>query len=330
MPRVLLLGRGPTALSALESLVQRFQVLSVVRDVPTGDQAADAVAIRAAELAVPLVTDTSLETVERLLRELQPDCTVVSSFDRILGPALLGYCPFINVHYAPLPQYRGRANVNWALINGESHAAISIHVLAPELDAGNILFQKRVPIGRDTTTSALYATLNELQRAALADTVALHLGGYAGEPQDEASATFGCTRLPRDGQIDWSQSTDRIFALIRALDGPYPPAYTYLDTVRLSIIRAVPVLNPPRYVGRIPGRVAAASRRDGHVDVLTGDGLLRIQEVSVGDDPRTVAASTVITSSRQTLGLSTEDLLARITSLEAQVERLISGSSSAS
>jgi methionyl-tRNA formyltransferase len=324
MTRVLLLGRGPTALSALESLVQRFHVLSVVRDVPAGAQAADAVAARAGELAVPLVTDTSLETVETLLRELRPDCTVVSSYDRILGPQLLGYCPFVNVHYAPLPQYRGRANVNWALINCESHAAISIHVLAPALDAGNILFQKHVPIGPDTTTSALYAKLNEVQRVVLADTVALHLGGYAGEPQDEAAATFGCTRLPRDGQIDWSQSTDRIYALIRALDGPYPPAYTYLDTVRLSIIRAAPVPNPPRYVGRIPGRVVGASQRDGHADVLTGDGLLRIQDVSVGDDPRVVTASTVITSSRQTLGLSTEDLLARITLLEARVEGLIS------
>jgi methionyl-tRNA formyltransferase len=325
MTRVLLLGRGPTALSALESLVQRFHVLSVVRDVPDGAQAADAVAVRAAELAVPLVTDTSLATVERLLRELHPDCTVVSSYDRILGPDLLGYCPFINVHYAPLPQYRGRATVNWALINGESHAAISIHVLVPALDAGNILFQKRVPIGPDTTTSDLYVTLNDLQRAALADTVALHLGGYAGEPQDETAATFACTRLPRDGQIDWSQSTDEIFALIRALDGPYPSAHTYLDTVRLSIVRAEPVRNPPRYVGRIPGRVAAASRRDGHADVLTGDGLLRIQDVSVGDDPRVVTASTVITSLRQTLGLSTEDLLRRITALEAQIERLTSG-----
>jgi methionyl-tRNA formyltransferase len=326
MTRVLLLGRGPTALSALESLVENFDVLSVVRDVPAGPQAADAVAVRAAERAVPLVRDTSPETVDRLVRELQPDCTVVSSYDRILGPNTLAYCPFINVHYAPLPQYRGRANVNWALINGESHAAISIHVLAPALDAGNILFQQRVPIGPDTTASALYATLNGVQRRVLADTVALHLGGYAGEPQDEAAATFGCTRLPRDGQIDWSQPTDRIFALIRALDGPYPPAYTYLDTVRLSIIRAVPVRNPPRYVGRIPGRVAVASRRDGHADVLTGDGILRIQDVSVGDDPRVVAASSVITSSRQTLGLTTEDLLARISLLEAQLERLSSDS----
>ena len=137
-----------------------------------------------------------------------PDCVVVSSYDRVLPGRVLARSPFMDVHYAPLPQYRGRANVNWAIINGERETAITVHVLAEGLDAGNILYQQRVPIGPDDTVGELYAKLNEVQRQVLAETVAAHLAGYQGEPQDEEAATYGCTRVPDDGEIDWAAPTE--------------------------------------------------------------------------------------------------------------------------
>ena len=152
----------------------------------------------------------------------RPDCTVVSSYNRILPSWVMGRCRFVNVHYAPLPEYRGRANVNWAIINGEAETAITIHVIAPGLDSGNILYQKRVPIGPHNTVEDLYASLNRLQHEALAETVARYISGYEGESQDETAATYGCTRIPDDGEINWSDRTTQIYALIRALAPPYP------------------------------------------------------------------------------------------------------------
>jgi methionyl-tRNA formyltransferase len=317
--KVLLLGMGPTARTALESLALRFQVLGVIRQAhpPAGE---DEVVERARALEVPVFPDVSIEGVERVTTATRPDCVVVSSYNRILHARILDRCRFVNVHYAPLPEYRGRANVNWAIINGEAETAITIHVIAPTLDSGNVLFQQRVPIGPDDTVADLYEVLNEIQREILGETVARYIAGYAGEPQDEAVATYGCGRVPGDGEIDWSHTTKQIYALVRALSPPYEPAHTYLDGRRIAIIRASPLEGAPRYAGRIPGRVIGRSRRDGHVDVLTGDGVLRIHEITAGD--AIGPASAFIESTRQTLGLRTADLLARIKVLETQFSRL--------
>lgn len=316
MDTVLLLGMGPTALSALESLAAKFQVAGLVRSCPAED---DEVIKRARALGVPVFSDLSIEGVEQAVIKSSADCIVVSSYDRILPGRILGPCRFMNVHYAPLPEYRGRANVNWAIINGESETAITIHVMAPGLDAGNILYQQKVPIGPDDTVGDLYAKLNEVQREVLGETVARYISGYAGEPQDEAAATYGCTRVPGDGEIDWTSSTRQIHALIRALAPPYPGAHTYLDTRRITVLRAAPLANAPRYVGRVPGRVVGRSRQAGHVDVLTGDGVLRIHEMAT-DDSAAGPASDFIGSTKQTLGLRAADLFARIESLESRLK----------
>jgi methionyl-tRNA formyltransferase len=310
---VLLLGLGPTALSALESLSERFSVVGLVRSPsPSGE---DEVVERARTLGVPVLNDTGVDVVERAVLDSRPDCVVVSSYDRILPARVLeASARFVNVHYAPLPAYRGRANVNWAILNGEPETAITVHVLAPGLDAGNILYQQKVLIGPDDTVGELYAKLNDVQRRVLADTVARHLSGYRGEPQDESAATYGCTRVPEDGEIHWEASTARIYALVRALAAPYPGAHTYLEGCPIRVLRARPLENPPRYVGRVPGRVVGRSARTGHVDVLTGDGVLRIERVRDGASEK--PASDVVRSTRQTLGLRTADLLARIGSLE--------------
>jgi methionyl-tRNA formyltransferase len=319
MESVLLLGLGPTALSALESLTARFRVTGLIRDARQCPDGEDEVLVRARALGVPVFADVTMDGVERAVAESAPDCVVVSSYDRILPSRVLSRCRFVNVHYARLPEYRGRANVNWAIINGEPETAITIHVIAPGLDAGNILYQQKVPIGPDDTVGDLYDKLNDVQRQALAETVERYLRGYEGEAQDETAATYGCTRVPDDGEIEWAAPTEQIYALVRALAPPYPGAHTYLDTRRIAVLKAFPLGSAPRYVGRIPGRVVGRSLRDGHVDVLTGDGVLRVHEVAA--DGSAAPASAVIGSTRQTLGLRTADLLTRIESLQSQLDR---------
>jgi methionyl-tRNA formyltransferase len=319
MKKVLLLGMGPTAFCALESLTGQFQVVGIVRQVGTGAEADDIVVDRARELSVPVLSDTSPDGVQRAINESQPHCTVVSSYNRILNPHMLNGSKFVNVHYSALPKYRGRANVNWAILNGESETAITIHAIAPGLDDGNILFQQKMTIGPDDTVTDIYHRLNEIQLKVLGNTVARYLDGFSGAPQNEAESTYGCSRVQADGEIDWSESTNNVYALIRALSPPYPGAYSYLEARRITIVRASPLWDGRRYVGRIPGRVVGRSRVDGYVDVLTGDGVLRVYEITVGEDGETVSASAVITSTRQTLGLRNYDLLMRIEELERRL-----------
>lgn len=317
MSRILMIGVGPTADTALRSLAARFDVVGLVRRA----DAHDPVVQQALEKGIAVFGDTSMGAIERLVTTLHPDCVVVSSYDRILPAALMRQCPFVNVHYAPLPEYRGRATVNWALINGESEVAISIHELVPQLDGGQILFQERVPIGARDTVATLYDKLNDIQCAALGNAVAGFLAGNAGRAQDQTRATYGCTRLPGDGEIDWSAPTDRIDRLIRALAAPFPGAFTYLNGQRLAVLRAAVPPNTPRYVGRIPGRVIGRSASEGWVDVLTGDGVLRLVDVQ-GESGGAVAPATLVTSVKTTLGLRTVDLMQRIKALEQHVAEL--------
>lgn len=320
MDRVLLLGMGPTTLSALESLTAKFQLVGLIRDTHLSSEETDPVVELAETRHIPVFPDVSIEGVEQKVIQTSPDCVVVSSYDRILPARVLCRCRFVNVHYAPLPEYRGRANVNWAIINDEAETAITVHVIAPGLDAGNILYQQRVAIGADDTVADLYVKLNRVQRDVLGETVGNYISGYEGIPQDESAATYGCTRVPGDGEINWAATTRQIYALVRALAPPYPGAHTYLEGHRISILRASPLSDAPRYVGRVPGRVVSRSRQNGHVDVLTGDGVLRIYEVRTSDSGA-ASASAVIGSMRQTLGLRTVDLLARIEVLESRLNR---------
>jgi methionyl-tRNA formyltransferase len=315
--RVLLVGQGPTACSALEALLERFEVAGLVRSAAPSDP----VLLLAGTTGVPVHPAGPPRLLGALVDAVKPDCVVVSSYDRILGPELLAKSRFVNVHYAPLPRYRGRASVNWALINGEPSTAVTVHTMEPGVDAGGVLFQQPVTIRAGDTVTGLYERLNAVQRRHLAEAVARHLDGDPGRAQDDAEASYGCTRLPEDGEIDWSAPVSAIDRLVRALGPPYPGAFTWLDGRRLLVHLAGPVQDAPRFEGRVPGRVVAVSTDRGHVDVLTGDGVLRLHQVEA-DGTGQVAAATLVRSVKTTLGLRTADLLRRIGELEARLAAL--------
>ncbi|KYC37752.1 hypothetical protein WA1_04330 [Scytonema hofmannii PCC 7110] len=321
MANVLLIGMGITTLSALESLASKCHVQAVVRNVNPDSNTDDPVVNFAHKAGIPIFSETSKEQIKSLVLKFQPDCVVVSSYNYILPPGLIELSTFVNVHYSPLPHYRGRANVNWAIVNDESCAAIAIHKLSAELDGGNILFQKLIPIRYEDTVADLYRQLNEIQRQHLGETVIKLLHGYQGTVQNNAEATYGCTRLPEDGEINWSASTRSIDCLIRALVFPFPGAYTHLLGRKLLIWQAKIVNDPPSYIGRIPGRIIDRSKTEGYVDVLTGDGVLRIYEVQFEGEEKTAAAN-IIKSVKSTLGLKASDLLERIQTLEQEIIRL--------
>jgi methionyl-tRNA formyltransferase len=298
---VVLIGLGPTAASALEALRERFNVQALVR---YGD---DGVVATARAAGIHVEADTSIRAIGSLLDRFAPDAVVVSSYDRILPRLLTETFPFVNVHYAPLPRYRGRATVNWAILNGEAETAITVHCLEAGLDAGGILDQQMVAIGPRDTVADLYDRLNAMQRVRLAGAVERRLSGDRGTAQDESQASYSCTRVPTDGLIDWTRPTIEIDRLIRSLGAPFPAAYSFLELQQLEIHRARPKSAPASFVGRVPGRVVAIDSASGEADVLTGDGVLTLELVGLaGAEPE--PAARVIRSHRATLGLSALDI----------------------
>jgi methionyl-tRNA formyltransferase len=221
------------------------------------------------------------------------------------------------VHDSLLPEYRGFAPLNWAIINDERETGATLFRVSEKMDGGDILLQQRIPIGPAETAPQLYekvcaATVELVQRGY----ELLCRGEAVPKPQDYAVGSFTPSRTPADGLIDWTQPTRRIFNLIRALTFPYPGAFTYYQGRRLFILAADELKSTSHWAGRIPGRVVNLTPNVG-VDVLTGDGLLRIREVSTDGISRNCAAD-VIKSVRAKLGIDVIELIERLARLEPQ------------
>ncbi len=202
-------------------------------------------------------------------------------------------------HDALLPAYRGFAPTVWAIINGEDHTGATLFEIADEVDSGDIVAQQRVPITADATIAEVLEDVTQAYLWLLEDKLPALLAGTATRSaQDQTQATFTCKRLPEDNRIDWTQSTPRIYNLIRAVTTPYPGAFTSLAGRKLTIWAAHPVER--RYIGRVPGRVVEIKPGEGSV-VLTGDGALLVTEVQLEGEARARAAD-VLNSLTQTLG----------------------------
>jgi methionyl-tRNA formyltransferase len=327
--KVLFIGstkRGYLALKALaEAGADIVGVISLRQDEHETERCEGPFAQLAAELGAPLHETKWMndrDYVDLIRNHWQPDIAFVVGC-RLRLPREIYTAPpagTLAVHDSCLPQYRGFAPLNWAILNGADHTGVTLFYVTDAIDGGNIVADERVPIGPDDTAAEVYERVCAATATLLREAYPLLAAGRAPrQSQDDAQATYTCPRVPADGLIDWSAGTIPIYNQVRALTRPYPGAFTYLGTQRLTVWRAVPVRSPPRYVGRIPGRVVALERSGGTVDVLTGDGVLRLHEVQLaGGDPEPAAA--VIRSIRATLGVRVPDLVEHIADLERRLQ----------
>ena len=256
-----------------------------------------------------------------IVRDWAPDVAFLVGVRILIPPAIYTIPPrgALAVHPSLLPDYRGFAPVNWAIINGETELGITLFYLDEGTDSGPILGQKTVPIGPDDDAAQVW----DRACAATVELIAEQYPRLAAnvaqpQPQDEARATYACSRTPVDGMIDWSRPTHEIYNLIRGLAFPYPGAHTHFDNEPLTVWQARPVEPPPAYVGRIPGRVVGFSREVGHVDVLTGDGVLRLLRVQTADGPA-VPPADLIHSVKVRLGLSVAELWSTLRALQREL-----------
>jgi methionyl-tRNA formyltransferase len=182
------------------------------------------------------------------LRSLQADVQVVVAF-RMLPEIVWNMPPLgtINVHASLLPQYRGAAPINWAIINGETETGVTTFKLQHEIDTGNILLQEKIAIGKNETAGELHDKLKALGADVLIKTIKLISDGSIEEkPQLTTDNSLLTTDrspltimhapkiLSKTCMINWDDTTENIFNLIRGLS-PYPTAFTYLDDKMLKI-----------------------------------------------------------------------------------------------
>jgi methionyl-tRNA formyltransferase len=222
------------------------------------------------------------------IRRAAPELIFSFYYRRILSNALLSIPRLgaLNLHGSLLPRYRGRAPVNWAIVNGETETGVTLHYMVEKADAGDIVAQRRVAIAFEDTALTLYRKLTRAARELMAETYPLLVGGRAPRtPQDHRLATKFGGRRPEDGRIDWRRPAVEIYNLIRAVTHPYPGAFTFLRGKKLFLWKAA--------IERHDGNAAAGgilSFDDDGLRVAAGEGVLVLQQLQLERDSEMPAA----------------------------------------
>jgi len=205
------------------------------------------------------------------LRDLKPDIGVVVAYGHILKPELLELPTrgMINLHPSLLPELRGAAPVEWAIIRGHDKTGVSIMQLDRGMDSGPILHQIPHQIPPDITGGELAGHLAEVGAQALVETLTLLAQSDPPPkpvPQDDTRATYAPKLTREIARIDWTKDARAISRLIRGLD-PRPGAWTELDGAELKLFN--PKVRETSGASGAPGDVLAA---DGSIVIATGEG----------------------------------------------------------
>ncbi|WP_316842383.1 methionyl-tRNA formyltransferase [Pedobacter gandavensis] len=246
--RLVFMGTPDFAVASLNALVEAgFNVVGVVTaaDKPAGrGQKLQESAVKQYAVAkgLKVLQPLKLKDPEFIqeLKDLQADLQVVVAF-RML-PEMVWDMPAkgtINLHASLLPQYRGAAPINHAIINGEKESGVTTFFLKHEIDTGDIIFSERVAIGEDETAGELHDQLMNVGAGLLVKTVkAIEEGNYKEQAQVQSDSLKHAPKIFKEHcLIDWDQPAKTVYNLIRGLS-PYPTAYTKLGDKNLKIFKA--------------------------------------------------------------------------------------------
>lgn len=221
------------------------------------------------------ITTHDIEEIKALL----PD--IIFSFyyrsmipnDVICIPRLGAY----NMHGSLLPKYRGRACVNWAVLNGETETGATFHVMTQFADKGDIVAQKSVPILFTDTGHDVFLKVADAASCILLKSLSsIESGNPPLLKQDESKATKFGRRTPEDGNIDWNNSAVSIYNLIRSVTHPFPGAFAEIEGKKTYIWRARPLCGQAK-----PGAVISKKP----MLIGTGNGILEVLRIQPEGEP---------------------------------------------
>ncbi|GAB4416417.1 MAG: methionyl-tRNA formyltransferase [Bacteroidia bacterium] len=249
--RIIFMGTPEFAVPSLDILVQAGYDIAAVVSAP--DKAAGRgrtlqsppVAVYAQQQGLPLLQPDKLRDPAFVahLQGLAPDLMVVVAF-RML-PEIVWSIPRLgtfNLHASLLPDYRGAAPINWALINGEVQTGLTTFLIDREIDTGQVLLQTAVEIPHDWDAGDLHDAMMQTGAALVLETVrGLGAGTLHARPQDPAQFIHPAPKIFKDDcRIDWQRPAQQLYHFVRGLS-PYPAAWTTLDGEMLKVYRAAVV-----------------------------------------------------------------------------------------
>lgn len=286
--RVLFAGTPELAVPTLRALAASSHTVAGVLSAPDRPRGRgrtplpSPVTEAAGELSLPVLQPQRLGAQARAaVAELEPELLAVFAYGKIFGPRFLALFAKggLNVHPSLLPRYRGPAPIPAAIRNRDSETGITVQTVALEMDAGDIVVQKRIPLSGDETTASLSELVARTAGPLLVDAIDAVAAGRAVTPQDHGAATYTRLLSKSDGEIDWSRSAEEIEALVRSVT-PWPKARTTFRGEPLAVHRARVVECPAPGGELTPGRIVAVDRALG-ILVETGNACIALQEVQL-------------------------------------------------
>ncbi|KIA91696.1 methionyl-tRNA formyltransferase [Pedobacter kyungheensis] len=282
--RIVFMGTPDFAVASLDALIQaNFNVVAVVTapDRPAGrGQKLNESAVKkyAVEKHIPVLQPEKLKNPEFLetLASYKADLQVVVAF-RMLPEVVWNMPPkgTINLHGSLLPQYRGAAPINHAIINGEKESGVTTFFLTHEIDTGNIILSDSVAIADDETAGDLHDKLMHVGANLLVKTLkAIDAGEVSEQPQPQSGDLKHAPKIFKDDcKIDWNNQAQPIYNLIRGLS-PYPTAFTILNDKTLKIFKA-------EIEDKEPGIVAGGFLTDGktYLKFAARDGFIKLLDI---------------------------------------------------
>jgi len=234
---------GCIGLQALVEAGYDVQAVFTHTDDPGETRFFSSVAQQAAGLGVPAFAPEDVNHavwVDRI-RDLRPDVLFSFYYRDLISEEILSLAPLggFNLHGSLLPRYRGRAPVNWVLVNGEKETGITLHKMVRQPDAGDIVGQSAIAVADDDTALTLHEKLCSAAKPLLAELLPqIKTGAFTLKQQNEAEASYFGRRGPEDGEIDWQKPASAIYNLVRAVTEPYPGAFTYSGQRKMTIWKA--------------------------------------------------------------------------------------------
>jgi methionyl-tRNA formyltransferase len=287
--RIVFMGTPQFAVASLDALITAgCDIVAVVTapDKPAGrGQKINESAVKQYAVAngLKVLQPEKLKSPDFLekLKALQADLQVVVAF-RMLPEAVWNMPPkgTINLHASLLPQYRGAAPINWAIINGESESGVTTFFLKHEIDTGDILFTEKVTLSGRETAGELHDWLMNKGAGLLVKTVkGVESGRYNEHPQSHLAEGVELKHAPKihkeDCLIDWNQPAQFIFNKIRGLS-PSPTAYTVFNDKMLKIFYAEWELTEP---GIQPGGFLCDNKN--HLKFAAMDGFISVTDIQL-------------------------------------------------
>ncbi len=292
--RIVFMGTPEFAVASLDALIKAgYNIVGVITapDKPAGrgmKMNESAVKKYAVEHNLKVLQPEKLKNPEFLeeLKSLHADLQIVVAF-RML-PEIVWNMPrmgSVNLHGSLLPQYRGAAPINWAVINGEKQTGVTTFKLKQEIDTGDILLQESFPIGENETAGEVHDKMKEIGAQVLVKTVkGLADGSLKEMPQlvisnkQPAPLKHAPKIFTETCKIDFTKTVDEVHNLIRGLS-PFPGAFTYLNDKMLKIYRSEREASPNPSPGGSLGRFETDSKT--FLKFVCSNGYIHVKELQL-------------------------------------------------